>query len=112
VTLVVGQFDVVREEWEGKPVLYYVPKGRKADDGRIDEKYQLVELSSNSYSVRTKRNIRESDGTVLFSLDKTITGGSALTLSYARNVNKPIMHIHDGKTETDREDALLQRTAS
>jgi aminopeptidase N len=31
VTLVVGQFDVVREEWEGKPVLYYVPKGRKAE---------------------------------------------------------------------------------
>ena len=31
VTLVVGQFDVVREEWEGMPVLYYVPKGRKAE---------------------------------------------------------------------------------
>ena len=51
----------------------YIPQGRKAEDGRIDEKYQLVELSSNSYPVRTKRNIRESDGTVIFSLDKTIT---------------------------------------
>jgi aminopeptidase N len=29
VTLVVGQFDVVRHEWEGIPVLYYVPKGHK-----------------------------------------------------------------------------------
>jgi aminopeptidase N len=26
VTLVVGQFDVVRHEWEGIPVLYYVPR--------------------------------------------------------------------------------------
>jgi len=31
VTLVVGEFDVVRHEWEGIPVLYYVPKGRKAE---------------------------------------------------------------------------------
>jgi aminopeptidase N len=31
VTLVVGKFDVVREEWEGIPVLYYVPKGRQAE---------------------------------------------------------------------------------
>jgi Circularly permutated YpsA SLOG family len=27
----------------------YVPKGRKAEDGRIDEKYTLAELSSSSY---------------------------------------------------------------
>jgi hypothetical protein len=26
----------------------YVPKGRKAEDGRIDEKYALVELSGSS----------------------------------------------------------------
>jgi aminopeptidase N len=31
VTLVVGQFDVVRHEWEGIPVLYYVPKGHGAE---------------------------------------------------------------------------------
>jgi len=31
VTLVVGQFAVGREEWRGKPVLYYVPEDR-ADD--------------------------------------------------------------------------------
>jgi aminopeptidase N len=29
VTLVVGQFDVVREEWDKVPVVYYVPKGKK-----------------------------------------------------------------------------------
>jgi aminopeptidase N len=29
VTLVVGQFDVVREEWDRVPVLYYVPRGKK-----------------------------------------------------------------------------------
>src|SRR5439155_1413548 len=34
VTLVVGRFDVVREEWQGLPVLYYVPKGHKDDVAR------------------------------------------------------------------------------
>ncbi len=29
ITLVVGQFDVVTQEWNGIPVMYYMPKGRK-----------------------------------------------------------------------------------
>ena len=31
VTLVVGQFDIVSEEWDKIPVVYYVPKGHKDD---------------------------------------------------------------------------------
>src|ERR1700757_20437 len=38
----------------------FVPKGRKAEDGRIDDKYNLVELSTDLYPARTKRNIEES----------------------------------------------------
>lgn len=34
VTLVVGQFDIVEEEWNKMPVLYYVPKGHKDEVGR------------------------------------------------------------------------------
>jgi aminopeptidase N len=34
VTLVVGPFDVVTEEWRKKPVMYYVPKGHKDDVAR------------------------------------------------------------------------------
>ncbi|CAN5242734.1 M1 family aminopeptidase [soil metagenome] len=30
-TLVVGEFDVVTHDWEGIPVVYYVPKGRSAE---------------------------------------------------------------------------------
>jgi hypothetical protein len=40
----------------------YVPKGRKAEDGGIYERYRFVELATNSYPERTKRNVRESDG--------------------------------------------------
>ena len=72
----------------------FVVKGRKAEDGRIDDRYQLTELPTTSYPVRTKRNVRESDGTAIFSLGAELSGGSALTLSYARSVKKPIIHLH------------------
>jgi Circularly permutated YpsA SLOG family len=72
----------------------YVPKGRKAEDGRIGDRYQLIELPGSSYPIRTKRNVRESDGTAIFSLRAELSGGSALTLTYARGVKKPVIHLH------------------
>src|SRR4029077_8823814 len=56
----------------------YVPKGRKAEDGKIAERYHLVELSTTSYPARTKRNTEESDGTVTFSLERLLSGGTKL----------------------------------
>ena len=58
----------------------YVPRGRKAEDGRIDDRYNLIELSTSSYPARTRRNIEKSDGTVIFSLERVLNGGTKLTL--------------------------------
>lgn len=52
----------------------FVPRGCRAEDGRIPERYKLIELSSVSYAVRTRRNVREGDGTVVFRLEPTVTG--------------------------------------
>ena len=76
-------------------------KGRKAEDGRIDEKYRLTELAINSYPERTKHNVRQSGGTIILSLNEKLSGGSALTLSYARHANKPVLHIHNSETGHD-----------
>lgn len=43
----------------------WCPKGRRAEDGPIDAKYQLQESPSSNYTKRTKRNARDSDGTVI-----------------------------------------------
>jgi hypothetical protein len=43
-----------------------VPRGRKAEDGRIADRYNLVELTTSSYSGRTRRNI---EGTVISALN-------------------------------------------
>jgi hypothetical protein len=77
----------------------FMPKGRKAGDGFIDGKYQLIELPSVSYPVWTKRNVRKSDGTVVFRLGTALFGGSDLTFSYATRANRPIILIHNGKLQ-------------
>ena len=54
----------------------FVPRGRRAEDGKIPERYHLTELSSISYAVRTERNVREGDGTVVFRLDPIHPGAA------------------------------------
>ena len=71
----------------------WCPKGRKAEDGVIHAKYPLKESSSSSYLQRTEWNVRDSDGTVIFSLAPKLTGGSLKTKEFARKRNKPWIHI-------------------
>ena len=77
----------------------YVPRGRKAEDGRIDDRYNLVELSTSSYPARTRRNIEESDGTVIFSLERLLSGSTKLTWDHANKLSKPVLHIYDTRKE-------------
>jgi hypothetical protein len=72
----------------------YVPKGRKAEDGRIDDRYHLTELASTSYPVRTRRNATESDSTVIVTLKPELEGGSALAARCAREASRPFLHLH------------------
>src|ERR1700732_1716178 len=77
----------------------YVPRGRKAEDGRIDARYNLVELSTSSYPARTRRNIAEGDGTVIFSLERRLSGGTKLTCEHPLKLGKPVLHIYDTRKE-------------
>ena len=70
----------------------FVPRGRKAEDGKIADRYNLVELMTSSYPARTRRNIEESDGTVIFSLEHLLSGGTKLTRDYANELGKPLLH--------------------
>jgi len=77
----------------------YVPKGRKAEDGRIADRYILVELRTSSYPARTRKNIEESDGTVIFSRERFLSRGTKLTRDYAHKLGKPVLHIYDTRKE-------------
>jgi CheY-like chemotaxis protein len=67
----------------------WCPKGRKAEDGPIDARYQLKETPSIDYLQRTEWNVRDSDGTVIFSIGEHLTGGSLKTLNFAQREEKP-----------------------
>src|SRR5258708_33354304 len=54
----------------------YVSKGKKAEDGRIDEQYRLTELQTNSYPERSKRNGRQGHVPIMLSLYAQRSGGS------------------------------------
>jgi hypothetical protein len=68
----------------GLPYGGYVPKGRKAEDGTIPERYKnLREIESSDYLVRTEENIIHSDITFIFCHGEP-TGGSLATVRLAR----------------------------
>jgi hypothetical protein len=71
----------------------WCPKGRKAEDGVIDPRYSLTETPSEVYSQRTEWNVRDSDGTAVFSVRSELRGGSLLTVELAGWYNKPIIHL-------------------
>lgn len=54
------------------------PKGRRAEDGVIPGRYPLVETPERSDQARTKRNIEDSNGTLILNRG-TLDGGTALT---------------------------------
>ena len=79
----------------GIPCGGWCPKGRKAEDGRINPRYPLQETESTSYPVRTERNVKESDGTLILT-DGPVTGGTAATVKFAQKYNKPYLVIDLG----------------
>jgi hypothetical protein len=70
----------------------WVPRGRKAEDGRLSEKYHLKEIQSISYPRRTELNVIDSDGTLIIS-HGNLSGGSAYTLEMAKKHKRPCIHI-------------------
>jgi pyrimidine deaminase RibD-like protein len=77
----------------GVPHGGWCPAGRRAEDGKVPPRFGLRETPSRGYSQRTRWNVRDSDGTVVFSLRAGLGGGSAFTRRTARAARKPILHL-------------------
>lgn len=72
----------------GVPHGGWCPLGRRAEDGVLDARYQLRETGSRNYRQRTRRNVAESDATLILNLDE-LADGSLVTLQFAERANKP-----------------------
>jgi Circularly permutated YpsA SLOG family len=93
-----GQTGVDRAalEWalaNGFPHGGWCPKGRWAEDGIIHPQFLLQETTSNNPGLRTRQNVRDSDGTVIISKTAELTGGTAATATSAKKIGKPLLHL-------------------
>ena len=76
----------------GIPCGGWCPKGRKAEDGPIEEKYPLRETEDEQYETRTRLNILDSDATlILFQIEPD--KGTLLTKELARIYSKPFLEV-------------------
>lgn len=75
------------------------PRGRRAEDGAIADRYPLDEHPSPDYPDRTRANIERSDGTVILARG-ALTGGTALTRDLAVQLGRPLLVI-DLATESE-----------
>lgn len=70
----------------------YCPKGRRAEDGRIPDRYPLTELASVDYPTRTRRNAGAADATLILTRG-ALSGGSAYTARVVRQLKKPLLVV-------------------
>jgi hypothetical protein len=81
--------DILHDGW--------VPKGKRAEDGIIPEKYNVHEVPTKDYERHTELNVIHSDGTLIITHGE-LTNGSALTKKFADKHEKPCLHINRDAT--------------
>lgn len=84
----------------------WIPKGRLTEAGPLPEHYNLQEMPTKDYLKRTKQNVLDSDGTVIFS-HGDLTGGSKRTVDFAVQIGRPWLHIDLAKNSPEEAAGIL-----
>lgn len=87
----------------------WCPRGRRAEDGRIAERYLLEETPSHEYAQRTRWNVRDSDGTLIVSRAPVLSGGSEYTARCAERLGRPWLHACPGADSAAAMLAFIKR---
>lgn len=72
----------------------WCPKNRKAEDGTIPAAYLLQETPSPEYTQRTEWNVRDADATLILVRKLPLTGGTAITVEFAKRHRKPYLIVN------------------
>lgn len=85
----------------------WCPEGRKAEDGKIPDRYPLVELQDAGYDERTEANVLDSDATLILHLGE-ISGGTKFTVSCCAKFNKPslLLDLRDENLQVQLEELV------
>lgn len=88
----------------GLPHDGWCPRGRRAEDGRLPDRYLLRETESPRYDVRTRQNVLDSDATLVL-FRETLSGGTELTYRLALREGRPCLAVDLGSSIGEPPDA-------
>jgi len=73
----------------------WCPAGRAAEDGTIPDRYPLRATAESDPAVRTRRNVEDSDGTLILCVGPP-TGGTRLTVEICGRIGRPCLVLDGG----------------
>lgn len=76
----------------GFPCGGWCPAGRRAEDGAIPARYPLTALPERDYAARTRRNVADSDATLILH-EGRLEGGTALTRRFCDELDRPCLCV-------------------
>lgn len=71
----------------------WCPAGRRAENGTVPLRYPLREMESGGYWQRSRRNIEDSDGTLILYFGE-LEGGTERTVRHCTAVGKPCQVVN------------------
>ncbi|CAG8454608.1 7925_t:CDS:2 [Dentiscutata erythropus] len=72
----------------------FCPKGRKCEDGTINNKYPMIELDNDNYSYRTDKNVEFSDSVLIIQGDSTNDYSTQYTIDRAEELKKKLKIVN------------------
>ncbi|MAF96422.1 MAG: molybdenum cofactor carrier [Rhodospirillaceae bacterium] len=90
----------------GIPCGGWCPKGRRAEDGAIPERYPVAETESEAYEERTRLNVGDADATLILA-SGPLSGGTGLTAETAEAESKRLL-VADPLTSSPDAEAVNQ----
>ncbi len=91
----------------GFPVGGYCPKGRRAEDGTVPDRYPMIETAEPESRFRTEKNVSESDGTLILNKGE-VTEGTLLTNEFTVKHGKPCLIVQLDVSEVTKPDHVVR----
>ena len=85
----------------------WIPKGRLTEKGPLPGNYNLTEMQTSSYPLRTEQNVVDSSGTLIISHGR-LSEGSNYTRKMAIKHQRPWLHIDLNKTPAFKAATLIR----
>ncbi|MDD5627954.1 MAG: putative molybdenum carrier protein [Elusimicrobia bacterium] len=92
----------------GLPCGGFAPKGRRAEDGPVPERYPLQECDSPDYAVRTELNVIHSDATLILNRGK-LDGGTSATVDFCQQHDKPYCVVQLEQATAEQAEESIRR---